>query len=130
MRQEWTSDELVDLWTLVGDDWRWVRNKTGVTRLGFAVLLKFFEVEARFPAYPEEVPSVAVEYVASQVRVEATEFAKYALSGRTAEYHRGQIRRVWGFRSATEDDERRWPTGWLRSWSGWSWIAAGWLRRC
>ncbi|ASU78629.1 hypothetical protein CDG81_10475 [Actinopolyspora erythraea] len=70
MRQEWTSDELVDLWTLVGDDWRWVGNKTGVPRLGFAVLLKFFEAEARFPEHSEEVPSAAVEYVASQVRVE------------------------------------------------------------
>jgi hypothetical protein len=26
-----------------------VRNKSGVTRLGFALPLKFFEVEARFP---------------------------------------------------------------------------------
>lgn len=76
MRQDWTSDELVDLWTLVGEDWRLVGNKSGATRLGFAVLLKFFEIEARFPAYPEEVPSAAVDYVASQVRVEPTEFAK------------------------------------------------------
>lgn len=28
--------------------WRLVGNKTGVTRLGFSLLLKFFEIEARF----------------------------------------------------------------------------------
>jgi hypothetical protein len=112
MRQEWTSDELIELWTLVGEDWRWVGNKTGATRLGFAVLLKFFEIGARFPAYPEEVPSAAVDYVASQVRVEATAFAKYSLSGRTAEYHRSQIRDALGFRPATEDDQQRWAE-WL-----------------
>ncbi|MPZ66640.1 MAG: Tn3 family transposase [Pseudonocardiaceae bacterium] len=112
MRQSWEPDELVDLWTLVGEDWRLVGNKSGATRLGFACLLKFFEIEARFPAYPEEIPAAAVDYVASQVRVEPTEFAKYSLTGRTVEYHRSQIREAMGFRPATEADEQRW-TGWL-----------------
>lgn len=43
-----TDDELVGGWTLVGDDWELLGNKSGVTRLGFAMLLKFFELEARF----------------------------------------------------------------------------------
>ncbi|MGW5648264.1 hypothetical protein ACWEV3_34025 [Saccharopolyspora sp. NPDC003752] len=47
------------------------------------MLLKFFEIEARFPAYPVEIPAAAVDYVALQVRVEATEFAKYSFTGRT-----------------------------------------------
>ena len=42
---------------LVGQDWELVANKSGATRLGFALLLKFFELEARFPRGPEEVPS-------------------------------------------------------------------------
>lgn len=112
MRQSWEPDELVDLWTLVGEDWRLVGNKSGATRLGFGLLLKLFEIEARFPAYPEEIPQQAVDYVASQVRVEPTEFVKYSLTGRTVEYHRSQIREAMGFRPATEADERRW-TGWL-----------------
>jgi hypothetical protein len=33
----------------MSEDWRLVGNKTGSTRLGFALLLKFFEIEARFP---------------------------------------------------------------------------------
>lgn len=112
MRQNWEPDELVEWWTLVGDDWRLVGNKTGATRLGFALLLKFFEVDARFPGYPEEIPPAAVEYVASQVRVEPTEFAKYAFTGRTVEYHRSQIREAMGFRPASEDDAERWAV-WL-----------------
>jgi hypothetical protein len=32
----------------------WVGNKTGVTRLGFSLILKFYELEGRFPAYAEE----------------------------------------------------------------------------
>ncbi|MGW6144299.1 hypothetical protein [Streptomyces sp. NPDC055140] len=36
-----------------------MRNKSGTTRLGFALLLKFFEVEALFPESAKEVPAAA-----------------------------------------------------------------------
>ena len=49
MRREWSPEELIESWTLVGQDWTLVGNKTGAPRLGFALLLKFFEIEARFP---------------------------------------------------------------------------------
>ncbi|MFI8191921.1 Tn3 family transposase [Streptomyces sp. NPDC085946] len=47
------------------------------TRLGFALLLKFFEVETRFPESAQEVPTAAVEYVAQQVEVPAEAWADY-----------------------------------------------------
>ena len=37
--------------TLLDGDWELVGNKTGATRLGFALMLKFFEQEARFPRH-------------------------------------------------------------------------------
>jgi len=43
-------------------------NKTGPTRLGFAVLLKFFQYAARFSLSMQEVPTAAVAYIAGQVR--------------------------------------------------------------
>jgi len=49
MRPEWEPEELVACWTLVDADWELVANKAGATRLGFALLLKFFELEAHFP---------------------------------------------------------------------------------
>jgi hypothetical protein len=55
MQAEWGPDELIGTWTLSGDDWGLIANKAGVTRLGFAVMLKFYEIEGRFPAYREEV---------------------------------------------------------------------------
>ncbi|MFG3017550.1 DUF4158 domain-containing protein [Streptomyces sp. NPDC048254] len=81
-------------------------NKSGATRLGFSLLLKFFELEGRFPDVLEEVPPAAVEYVADLVKVPATVFAKYTLVGRTAEYHRKQIREALGFRPPTVADEK------------------------
>ncbi len=83
MRREWSPEDLIGAWTLVEEDWRLVGNKTGPTRLGFAVLLKFFELEARFPAGVEELPSAAVSYIADQVKVDADELAGYAWDGRS-----------------------------------------------
>ena len=92
-------------WTLVADDWRLVGNKTGPTRLGFVLLLKFFELEGRFPRHGGELPPAAVAYVASQVRVDPGLFGGYAWAGRTIEYHRAQIRDALGFRPVTRADE-------------------------
>lgn len=113
MRRDWEPEELIACWTLVDDDWRLVANKSGATRLGFAVLLKFFEVEGRFPRHAGEPPLAAVEYLAQQVKVDAAEFAAgYAFAGRTVEYHRAQIRTALGFREATRADEER-LSAWL-----------------
>ncbi|MCM2416572.1 DUF4158 domain-containing protein [Streptomyces sp. RKAG293] len=93
-------------WTLVDGDWDLVANKSGATRLGFSLLLKFFELEGRFPDPLEEVPLAAVEYVADLVKVPASDFAKYALVSRTAEYHHRQIREALGFRPSTVAEEK------------------------
>ncbi|MFI7015135.1 DUF4158 domain-containing protein [Streptomyces sp. NPDC050164] len=75
MRQDWEPEDLIEVWTLLEDDMKKVRNKSGATRLGFALLLKFFEVEARFPESAKEMPAAAVEYVAQQVKVPAGAWA-------------------------------------------------------
>jgi hypothetical protein len=115
MRQEWEPEELVDCWTLVEDDWRLVGNKTGATRLGFALLLKFFELEARSPRHTGEVPLRAVAYVAQQVKVAGGDFGDYDWSGRSIKGHRAQIRETFGFREATRGDEDK-LTAWLAEW--------------
>jgi hypothetical protein len=40
-RQDWEPEDLIEVWTLLEDDMKRVRNKSGATRLGFALLLKF-----------------------------------------------------------------------------------------
>src|SRR5205807_412386 len=78
-----------------------VANKSGATRLGFAVLLKFFELEGRFPRHGGEVPRAAVDYLAAQLKVAAETFADYEWTGRTIEYHRAKVRGALGFRETT-----------------------------
>ena len=48
MKRHWGTDELVEHWTLLPRETELLTNKTGATRLGFAVLLKFFQLEAYF----------------------------------------------------------------------------------
>ena len=52
MKRDWNADELVEHWTLPPGEKALLANKTGPTRLGFAVLLKFFQHEGRFPLGP------------------------------------------------------------------------------
>ncbi|MFD2150647.1 DUF4158 domain-containing protein [Rhodococcus jostii] len=95
------EDELIDAWTIVGDEPALIGGKRGPTRLGFALLLRFYTERGRFPRGRAEVPDEAIEYVARQVGVERTEIAFYDWSGSTIEHHRAQIRQALGFRECT-----------------------------
>jgi hypothetical protein len=130
VQAEWEPDELINAWTLTGGDWDLIANKAGVTRLGFAVMLKFYEIEGRFPAYPEEVPPAAVRYLGSLVKVGPALFARYSWSGRSIKYHRSQIRRVYGTRPPTEDDEDAGRGGWLRNCARLRRTGIAWRPRC
>ncbi len=62
MRREWEPEDLIAAWTVLDGDWELVGNKNGATRLGFALMLKFFEQEARFPRHSGEIPRAAVKH--------------------------------------------------------------------
>jgi hypothetical protein len=98
VRREWEPADLIEVWTLLEEDQDRLRNKSGANRLGFALLLKFFEVEARFPEDAAEVPVAAVSYVAQQVKVPAEEWGAYDWSGRAIKRHRMEVRAAFGFR--------------------------------
>jgi hypothetical protein len=46
-------------------------NKSGINRLGFVVLLKYFQWEGRFPEHWQEVPSVLVQHMAATLNLPA-----------------------------------------------------------
>ncbi len=104
MKRAWETDELVEYWTLMPPEVEFLANKIGATKLGCAVLLKFFQMETRFPQQAAEVPQTVIDYLAKQVKVAPEQFQKYAWRGRTIEYHRAQIRQLHGFREATVED--------------------------
>jgi Domain of unknown function (DUF4158) len=100
-------DELVTHWTLLDDERELVAGKRGPTRLGFALLLKFYAHAGRFPRGRPELDDEAVAFVARQVGVPASDLGFYDWSGRTFEYHRAQVRRHLGFRECTTGDAEK-----------------------
>jgi len=121
-----------DRWTLRAADRALLGNKTGATRLGFAVLLKLFAMEGRFPRHAEDVPLAAVEAIAGQVGVSAAAWQGYDWRGRTIEYHRARVRAVLGFREATLDDAEalgRWLEGQVLALERYSSCNLGYWRR-
>src|SRR6266700_1563714 len=101
MKRQWENEELIEHWILSAWDQAQVGNKTGATRLGFAVLLKFFQREGRFPFFKNEIPGTVISFVATQVGVEPSEYLQYDWQGRTVEYHRALIRKALGFKESS-----------------------------
>jgi TnpA family transposase len=104
MQQEWPLSELAQHFTLTPKELELIGNKTGPTRLGFAVLLKFFQYVGRFPFSKTEVARAVIHHLALQVSVPAEAYLAYDWRGRTVKYHRTQIRKYLDFHQATASD--------------------------
>lgn len=83
-----------------------LRNKYGGTRFGFAVLLKFFKYQGRFPKAKSEISPHFIDYIAKQVGVSMDLFDEYGYGweGRSIKYHRAQICNYMRFRDCALKD--------------------------
>ena len=104
MRQNFTPQELADHFTLLPAEQELLANKTGSNRLGFVVLLKYFQWEGRFPEHVQEVPRAVVDHIAHTLTMPVERYLQYDLEGRSARYHKEQIRHWTGFRIGTVAD--------------------------
>src|ERR1700721_3389929 len=84
MRAERDGEDVDERWALRASDRTLLGNKTGATRLGFAVLLKMFQANGRFPYRLEEVPVAAVEAIARQIEGPAEAWRGYDWRSRAA----------------------------------------------
>lgn len=82
MKRVWTAMELTEHWTLLPDEFALLGNKTGATRLGFALLLKAFQLDGRFPMAKHDIPGMVVAHVAQQVNVPPLAYLAYDWPGR------------------------------------------------
>lgn len=104
MKQYWSEGEIIEFWTLTDVERQLSDQRTQRGRLGLAVLLKFFQLEGRFPYYHKEVPLPAVDYVAEQLDVSAITWFDYPMKGRSGSRDRELLSTFLGFRQATSDD--------------------------
>jgi hypothetical protein len=113
MQHAWSDDELTIHWSFTPDELALVPHGSDANRLGFAVQLKFFDLEGRFPRTPREIPLAALGFVAEQLGLSPVGFQQYAWRGRTRKQHRAAIRTFVGFRTFTAADVSTFDT-WLR----------------
>jgi hypothetical protein len=106
MKRNWELEELIEHFTFLPNELSLLRNKTGKTRIGFAVVFKFFQYEARFPYTKNEIPKIIVKYISKQVKVENYLFESYDINSRTFFNHKDQIRNFFGFRESTIEDSK------------------------
>ncbi|MCP4287143.1 MAG: Tn3 family transposase [Gammaproteobacteria bacterium] len=98
MKQVWTEAELSEHWTLHDEDYTLLKGKTGQGRLALAVLLRHYQLYARFPKRIDEIASVVLEYVGFQVEASTNDLNDYACKSRTGRQHRCEILSHLGIR--------------------------------
>ena len=104
MKRNWQPEELIELFTLVTPDIKLIGSKTTTNKIGFTVLLKFFQIEARFPSLKAEIPQIIIDFIAKQIETHPELFKNYDLSDRTCRKHRQQIREYFKFREPPLQD--------------------------
>jgi hypothetical protein len=67
VKRTWSEDELQEHWALSPAEQALLTHKTARGQLGFAVLLKYFQLETRFPRDCQDIPPAVVDYLAQQL---------------------------------------------------------------
>ena len=98
MKRKWENEEQTEHWSIDAEARELILQKKGANRLGFALLLKFFQLKGRFPEKKNEIPRVVQVFVAEQLGMAASLYQEYDWQGRTLKYHRAEIRELLGFR--------------------------------
>ena len=107
VKRNWDTEELIENWTLLPQELELVRNKVGGNQIGFAFLLKHFQIFARFPDNNSPIPQIIISYIANQINISESCYSDFDLSGRSARVYRAEIRRLFNFRVATVTDSEQ-----------------------
>src|SRR5450759_4111012 len=116
MKQHWSSQELIDHWTLTQSEIVLAQSisKTNHNQLGYTLMLKYFQREGKFPQRKQDISGQIIVHIAQQLRVQESVYASYDWTGRTQKRHRSHIRSLLGFRISTSADAIK-ITEWLSS---------------
>ena len=113
MQQHWLPYELKELWSLSPEEQVLLAGRSASNRLGFAILLKFFQITGQFPKGRMDVPRQAVAHLANELGTSVSDFDDYSFSDRLLKFHRADIRAFLGFRAPTNEDATM-AQQWLR----------------
>lgn len=97
MKRNWLADELLEHFTILENEIALVSNFNNTGKLGFMVLLKYFQMEARFPKSKDEVPLAILGFLSKQLQINPGKFDEYLFKGRSFKRHKATIRTHFGY---------------------------------
>lgn len=102
-----------DLYTLDSEELRLAKSKNGQeNKLAFAICLKFFQIEGRYPTNEDIFDPLMSKAIAIQLDCADINCDNYDWSNRSAERFRQEIRLLLGYKKATTVDSNK-LIGWL-----------------
>jgi hypothetical protein len=84
----WDEQELIEHWTLSAAVGGLLANRTERGSIGVAVLLKFFQLNGRFPHRHKDVPGPVLAFMGEQLSAPPTAWFDYDLKGRSSQRDR------------------------------------------
>ena len=103
MQRHWNDQELETYWSFSSDELALIPNRDASSRLGVAASLKFFQLEGCFPSSAKDIPSVAIDHMATLLDVDPKTISDYDWQGRTGTRYLRCLRTAMG----TSLDSRR-----------------------
>lgn len=96
---------MIDIFNLSDDELSRVQAKnTSKNKLGFAILLKYFQLESHYPKHVKFIDPLMLRSIANQLNILPSRLGNFDWEGRSTERFRREIREFLGFREATLQD--------------------------
>ncbi len=96
-----------ELLLLDSEEQRFVQSKQFKTKLLFAVMLKFFRLENRFPMNGDIISHEIIQFISNQLGISSKLIKNINWENRTSERFRQEIRDFLGYRQATIMDSKK-----------------------
>ena len=103
MKQDWSDEELLEVWELTADEKRFILSKKVESTLGFAIKLKYYRSYVGLIDDWKDIADCIVEYMRKQLPVfNQNKDISYDLNTRTSRQHNQEIREYLGYRKVNE----------------------------
>lgn len=102
MKQYWTKIELVNSWSLSQGEICYLEKKDN--KLVYALKMRYFDLQGYLPKKAEDIPIVAIDYVASQLSITSSKVKDYDWHSRIAQIHNAEVREYYGFKKLEQAD--------------------------
>ena len=104
IKQDWSEEELLDLWYLNSDEKSFILDKKIDNALGFAIKLKYYQIYGGLINNWNDIADCIVDYVDKQLHTREKYDIAYKLDSRTSRQHNNEIREYLGFKKVTNYD--------------------------